>query len=307
MKWLIVAPNFTDNNISVMEDFLDSTGTEYTEIFIENGTKTIPFSSDIQTAMNVTHCVILDSYQMIRKSDYALLLGVLMGRNVTTFIYTGQKYARHYEKIKIEGQTFFRCYDELPSLLNYVKNNFELFKADDRQKTALKTLFSKGIPFTSDSLAYYIQKDKPEICEMLMTAGMIADSYTSEGVPMLCVATRCDSFEKVEWLLDNGANINAVSKDRGYTAVMDAVWRKNYDITKYLIEQGADLSIISTDGQPILVLAVGNGNVKIVNLLLEHGADPDVKDSMGMSARGYAVLFKRPEMIEAMKKFPPKE
>ncbi|MBQ3650337.1 MAG: ankyrin repeat domain-containing protein [Treponema sp.] len=106
--------------------------------------------------------------------------------------------------------------------------------------------------------------------------------------------------------MENGADIDAISSDRGYSPVMDAVWRKNFDITKYLISKGADLSFVSSDGQPILVLAVGNGNVDIVKILLENGADPDIKDSMGMSAREYALLFKKKPMIELMEKFPKK-
>ena len=133
------------------------------------------------------------------------------------------------------------------------------------------------------------------------------NAKTSEGVPMLCVAARNDHMDQIEWLLSLGADINAISGDRGYSPVMDAVWRKNFKITEYLIKKGADLGIVSTDGQPILVLAVGNGNEKIVKLLLESGADPDVKDSMGMSARQYANLFKKPGLVDLMEKFPPKE
>ena len=59
---------------------------------------------------------------------------------------------------------------------------------------------------------------------------------------------------------------------------------------------------MSSDGQSILVLAVGNGNSKIVKLLLNSGADPDVKDSMGMSARDYASLFKNEELMKLMGK-----
>ena len=88
---------------------------------------------------------------------------------------------------------------------------------------------------------------------------------------------------------------------------MDAVWRKNFQITDFFISKGADLNLISSDGQPILVLAVGNGDAKIVDLLLKNGANPDLKDSMGMSARTYASLFKRGDLVELINKYPPKE
>ena len=103
--------------------------------------------------------------------------------------------------------------------------------------------------------------------------------------------------------LELGVNIAAVSDDRGYTAVMDAVWRGNEKITKFLIENGADLNTISKEGQSNLVLAVGAGRENIVKLLAENGSDCDVKDMMGMSAYNYAVLFKKTRIVDILKPF----
>jgi len=66
------------------------------------------------------------------------------------------------------------------------------------------------------------------------------------------------------------------------------------------------LNFISSDGQPLMVLAVGNGNVRIVELLIRNGADPDIKDSMGMSARDYANLFRKPDIIKILETVPRK-
>ena len=94
-----------------------------------------------------------------------------------------------------------------------------------------------------------------------------------------------------------GADINAVSKDRGYSAVMDAVWKSNTEIVEFLVERGANLSYISRDGQPVLVLAVGTGNEKVCRILTEYGADPFMCDAMGMSALSYAKLFKKESLV----------
>ena len=307
MKWLIIAPDVHDENIQPVETCLAALGSEYTEVFIDPDEPKSVFITTIESILKFSYCIILDSCMLHGQSNYTFLLGLLLGQETNTFIYTGGKYNRQYEKINIEGQSYFRSFDSIKALLQYIKNNYELYKLEDKQHEAMKALFAQGIPFTSDSFAYYISKDKSDVCELFLSAGMITSAFTSEGIPMICVAARNDRLEKVEWLVENGANINAVSKDRGYTAVMDAVWRKNYDITKYLIDKGADLSVISGDGQSILVLAVGNENLRIVELLLASGADPDIPDWMGMSARGYAKLFKKPGMIKLMDKYPPKE
>ena len=120
---------------------------------------------------------------------------------------------------------------------------------------------------------------------------------------MLNIACRNDNFDFVKMFLELGANIEAVSDDRGYTAVMDAVWRGNEKITKFLIENGADLNTISKEGQSNLVLAVGAGRENIVKLLAENGSDCDVKDMMGMSAYNYAVLFKKTRIVDILKPF----
>ena len=120
---------------------------------------------------------------------------------------------------------------------------------------------------------------------------------------MLNIAARSDSMDRLKWLLENGADINAIATDRGYTAVMDAVWRRNFEMTAYLIEKGAKLDTVSSDGQPVMVLAVGIGDEKIVKLLLESGADPELKDTMDMSARQYAMLFKKPEIAKVFEAF----
>lgn len=275
-------------------------------MFLSQDGKIEALSRDVQKALSVSHCIITDSLKLAASSDYANLLGLLLGERTMTFIHTGGQYDKRYEKVQVEGQSFFRCFDDINSLIKYITNNYELYRIEELQLSSLQKLLTLGIPFTSDMFAHYISKDKTEICELFLNAGMVTTAFNGEGVPMLCIAARNECFDKVKWLLENGADINAVSKDRGYTPVMDAVWRKNFEITEYLIEAGADLNVISSDGQPILVLAVGNGDYKIVDLLLKNGADPDIQDSMGMSARGYANLFKKNGIDRLMEKYPPK-
>lgn len=120
---------------------------------------------------------------------------------------------------------------------------------------------------------------------------------------MLNIACRSDNLDAVKWIVELGADINAVSEDRGYTALMDAVWRGNKEITEYLISQKAELNTISKEGQTNLVLAVGADKTEIVQLLAENGADPDIADAMGMSAYGYAQLFKKDNILAILEKY----
>ncbi len=308
MKWLILASDLKNKDLKPVEDFLDKTSICEVEEFFFSGTMDC---AELEKCMNcvskATHCIIVDGSSLQKSSDYNFIIGCLSGKGVRTFIHADSLYNRRYEVLDRSKSSFLQCFDTMEDLLDVIQEDFIAYETEENQKNALVKLMTMGIPFTADSFAYYLEHDKKDVCELFFQAGMLMSAFTSEGVPLLCCATRSDCTEEVKWLLANGADINAVSKDRGYSAVMDAVWRKNFDLTKLLIKRGADLDFISSDGQPILVLAVGNGNMKIVKLLLESGADADAKDSMGMSAREYAVLFKNQEMIELMKKYPPAE
>lgn len=185
----------------------------------------------------------------------------------------------------------------------FLKKEYKSLIEKAAKRIAKGKLLDRGIPFTSDCFATYIAKNKVEIFNEFLEAGMSVNSRDDVGTPMLNIACRNDNFEFVEMLLDLGAELNAVSEDRGYTAVMDAVWRGNEKITKYLIEKGAELNTINKEGQTNLVLAVGADRLNICKLLVENGADPDVKDMMGMSAYGYATLFRKEKIAEVLKPY----
>ena len=299
MNWLIIAPDVKNTNLKAVEEFLEKKHNSIPyEIFVYEGIPKDELYDDIKHIMQTTHCIVVDSAKMDKLDDYIYIMGALSGKGIRTIVYAGASYLKRYETLDSGSRALFHCCSTLDELISYVDENFKLYESRENQKQALIQLFTLGIPFTGDSFADFIAKDDTEKCELFLKAGMLVNARTSTGIPLICVAARNDCLGKVKWLVDNGADIDAVSCDRGYSAVMDAVWRKNYNIVQYLVEQGANLNFISTDGQPLLVLAVGNGNANIVGLLLQHGADPDVKDSMGMSAREYATLFKKTAIIK---------
>ena len=178
-----------------------------------------------------------------------------------------------------------------------------MIEKDSLRDCCYRRDLDKGIPFTPDCFALYITKNKPEIFNLFISAGIDVNARDETGTPMLNIAVRNDNLSFAKKIIELGADINAVSEDRGYTAVMDAVWRGNIELTKLLISKKADLNTISKEGQNNLVLAVGADRDKIVKLLAENGADPDVKDMMGMSAYGYATLFKKEAIVEILKPY----
>ncbi|MFB3388888.1 ankyrin repeat domain-containing protein [Flavobacterium sp. LAR06] len=83
--------------------------------------------------------------------------------------------------------------------------------------------------------------------------------------------------------------------------LMQAVVNDEFEISKYLIENGADIN--QTDGFKMtnLMWAANNQNVELTKLLLKKGADKNAKDMNGMTALKAAQEVKNTEIIELLK------
>lgn len=247
------------------------------------------------TVKNATYCVLLDD-QLLVEDKVAFFYGFLIGR-VSKFYSLNNEWSKtmgYFKNVMLfSGERLLS--EKLESQLDAIKN-------EEKSREAFSSLFNDGIPFTADCFAFHIEKDHLEICQRFIDAGISINCRTELGTPMLNVAIRAEQNRMVEWILTQNVDIDAVSNDRGYSAVMDAVWKNNYDLTKVLVERGANLNFISRDGQSVLVLAVGAGKENICKLLADSGADPDIKDEMGMSAYEYAKLFGRTDIVSALEK-----
>ena len=249
-----------------------------------------------ESVKNATHCVLFDN-QLLLEDKVSFFYGYLIGR-VKKFYSLDNEWS--------ESMNFFKnvfLFKGERALVKALENQLDAIKEEEKSRQAFSNLFNEGFPYTADCFAYHIAKNNIKICQDFVDAGISINARTEEGTPMLNIAIRAEQNECVNWILSQNVDIDAVSDDRGYSAVMDAVWKNNYELTKLLIERGANLNFISRDGQSVLVLAVGAGKYDICKLLAESGADPDIKDQMNMSAYEYAKLFGRKDIVEVLEKY----
>jgi ankyrin repeat protein len=87
----------------------------------------------------------------------------------------------------------------------------------------------------------------------------------------LMVASREGDLELATWLVDNGADVNAKTKD-GHTALMYAAFNRYPEIVKLLISKGADVNARSTQGHTALTEATMEESKLIINYLNGAGA-----------------------------------
>lgn len=80
-------------------------------------------------------------------------------------------------------------------------------------------------------------------------------------------------FDAIKFLIENGADVNVVSKYDGTTVLRLAVECNNIGMVKYLIEHGADPRLDKE-----LLLNADIHNFEMINYLVEHGADVNAKN-----------------------------
>lgn len=295
MEWLILYRNEHKTSAETIKQMLLLHEIKASSLSVEK-VSDLEDETINNTVKNATYCVLLDD-QLFVEDKIAFYYGFLIGR-VKRFYTLQNEWSSNMEFFKnvyiFSGERLLN--EKLESQISSIKN-------EEKSREAFSTLFNDGIPFTADCFAHYIEKDNLEVCQRFVDAGISINCRTEDGTPMLNVAIRAEQSRMVDWILSQNVEIDAVSNDRGYSAVMDAVWKNNYDLTKTLVERGANLNFIGRDGQSVLVLAVGAGKLNICQLLADSGADPDVKDQMGMSALGYAKLFNRSDIVEALEKY----
>lgn len=77
---------------------------------------------------------------------------------------------------------------------------------------------------------------------------------------------------------------------QGYTALIKAMFtRANIKIVKLLLDAGADPNIQNSIGGTALSLAAGYVDDEIVKLLLDAGADPNIRGVSGFTALMHAA------------------
>ncbi|HKJ85360.1 MAG TPA: ankyrin repeat domain-containing protein [Spirochaetia bacterium] len=141
--------------------------------------------------------------------------------------------------------------------------------------------------------------------EDFLVVGHSPDTRSLEGVPVLVCAIRGRSVEIVQRLLGEGADPTATCGNDGASALCEAASMGLGTIVGVLLANGADPNQETGNGQTALMLASSQGHREVVDHLLLAHADALRRDSLGMSARDYARLFGRAEILGTLEKLNP--
>lgn len=108
--------------------------------------------------------------------------------------------------------------------------------------------------------------------------------------------------------LANGENVNQIDS-WGWTPLLWSTYYNYYPIVEYLLNNGADPNVQSTETQGIifkgstaLIVAAYYGQPDTVKILLAHGADKNIKNNAGETARYLAEKFSFTDVVNLLEK-----
>jgi ankyrin repeat protein len=142
--------------------------------------------------------------------------------------------------------------------------------------------------FSEDALLYAIENDITTIVSDFLNNGTDSNhTFESTGVPLLIQAIFSDSNESVKLLLENHADPNSLFDTR--PAVTISAMFGQYEVTKMLLDAGADPNLPDGPLTTALMLAAEEGHADVVKLLLEYGANESLRDLSKETALDKAI------------------
>ncbi|MGE0024548.1 MAG: quinoprotein dehydrogenase-associated putative ABC transporter substrate-binding protein [Hyphomicrobium sp.] len=155
-----------------------------------------------------------------------------------------------------------------------------------------------GDGFTA--LIHAAERNHVPTIRALVAAGADLELSVDGGFGPLSLAIESEKFLAAKALIELGASVNAVAGADQVTPLMVAASEmavgegakeierrqglRSTDIASALIERGANVNAANTHGVTALMISAARGNIPMLGLLLEAGADPNLKSKAGKAA-----------------------
>ena len=136
--------------------------------------------------------------------------------------------------------------------------------------------------------AIYFSVGDPELTELLLSKGADPNLRLEHGWTPLMSAVRSGKPESAKLLLKAGADVNATAGD-GRTALMEVLYIER------AVAPSSDETCFDALNKPDDVQA------ELVSILIDHGADPAIKDRKGNDFASLAELFNRTTLLGRLK------
>jgi ankyrin repeat protein len=142
----------------------------------------------------------------------------------------------------------------------------------------IKTLLNAGAKAAGELPLLALRSDDTSLAQLFIKHGAnVNESTALEKTPLMFAASQ-GHLNMLKFLLKNGAKVNAKSPTEGSTALMETIPYGQIEAAKLLLQAGADPNAQDVGGTSVLDKAVmSRSDPAFVQLLLDHGmiASPD--------------------------------
>ena len=125
-------------------------------------------------------------------------------------------------------------------------------------------------------------------------------SGLAEGTVLHVAARKNPSPESIEFLIERGIDVNAVTRREITPLHLASLYNANPDVVQVLLENGADPNARSIDGGTPLLWAIAGYYCEdalhcqqVVGLLLDSGSDANGRDDWGDTPLHESIIYKR--------------
>jgi ankyrin repeat protein len=142
--------------------------------------------------------------------------------------------------------------------------------------------------------------DGEEIAQLLIDRGANIETTDRDGLNAMHNAASRGKTHMVELLHRAGLSVRALSGDEGWTALHYASLAGSEDSVRYLVDAGADISAVDSNGQTALHVAIMADSTDVAQVLILAGAPLDVTDLHFKTPLHYAVEGKNMYLIQLL-------
>ncbi|KDB06762.1 Ankyrin repeat-containing domain-containing protein [Burkholderia sp. lig30] len=142
------------------------------------------------------------------------------------------------------------------------------------------------------------EKSDKVAAALASTPSVDLEKEDKAGENALMLASLNGDVGLVKLLIDKGAEVNK----KGWAPLHYAATNGQDEAAKVLLDHAAYVDTASPNGTTPLMMAARGNHPTTVNLLLDQGADPAVKNQLGLTALDFAKHYKAPDATEILSK-----
>lgn len=227
----------------------------------------------------------------VRNSKYILGDGTLKLQSHQTAISSGISPNDYLSEIQVFNNRSELLEDRMKTAMR--------FKYDQLIKHSIEEGANINVTYDGDTpLIYSIENDKPELTKYLLDHGADIEKTNNEGESPLFVAFIKRNLIIAQMLIENGAKLDVNAKNsKGQTALFFSVENNYTEVTKFLLDHGANFRKLDESEKPSLFHAIDSNNKDFAQFLISKGVNVNIKYKRETPLI-YSIIKNKPEMAK---------